>query len=170
MSNSTRQHPPKLQPSVHNCLCIKVKTEKSSKAWLSGSVQCACSHHQFTIQLALLPQLNARFYTVDSLCESEVISDRLRSRSPPLSLARSLSPLIQEHHFESSRAELFKTCLCGLHNKTLFVFTQTLPCPSVAMSAYCKRSGLFFVIKMLINMSSRTLCFGGSIGTQQRFG
>lgn len=92
MSNSTRQHPPKLQPSVHNCLCIKVKTEKSSKAWLSGSVQCACSLHQFTIQLALLPQLNARVYTVDSLCESEVISDRLRSRSPPLSLARSLSP------------------------------------------------------------------------------
>lgn len=39
----------KLQPSVNNCLCVKVKTEKSSKA-MSGSVQCACSHHQFTIQ------------------------------------------------------------------------------------------------------------------------
>lgn len=49
-SNSTRQHPAKLQPSVNNCLCIQVKTEKKSSTAMSGSVQCACSHNQFTIQ------------------------------------------------------------------------------------------------------------------------
>lgn len=136
--NSTRQHPPKLQPSVNNCLCIQVKTEKIFHGYvrycpvrvLSSSV-----HHSVlrTPGLALLPQLTARVYSVDSLCESEVISDRLRSRSPPLSLARSLAEfLIQEHPFESSRAELCETCLCGLHNNTSFVFTQTLPSPSVA--------------------------------------
>ncbi len=50
-SNSTRQHPPKTS-TFSQQLSVrvrKVKTEKSSKA-VSSSVQCACSHHQFTIQ------------------------------------------------------------------------------------------------------------------------
>lgn len=60
------------------------------------------------------------------------------------SLAHSLAQsLIQEHHFELSKAELCETCFCGLHNKTSFVFTQTLPSASVATSACNKRICLF---------------------------
>lgn len=162
MSSSTRQHPPKLQPSVHNCLCIKVKTEKSSKAWLSGSVQCACSHHQFTIQLALLPQLTARVYTVDSLCESEVISDRLRSRSPPLSLARSLSPSYKNIILNRrGRSFARRACVDSTTKPHSYLpkhyQVPVLPCPLIVSYQAC------FVIKILTNMSCRKLCFGGSM-------
>jgi len=167
--NSTRQHPPKLQPSVNNCLCIQVKREKKkSSTAMSGSVQSAFSHHQFTIQCywGRRGSRSCRSSPRASILWIAYVRVKWFPTDCALALpclARSLAEsLIQEHHFESSRAELCETCLCGLHNKTSFVFTQTLPSPSVAMSAYCKRQG-FLCNKMLINMSSRKLCSEVSI-------
>lgn len=142
-SNSTRQHPPKLQPSVHNCLCVKVKTEKSSKA-MSGSVQCACSRHQFGIESyrGRRGSRSCRSSPRASILWKAYVRVKWFPTDCALALPLSCSlaqSLTQEHHFESSRAELWDVLVWTPHNKTSFVFTQTLTSASVAISAYYKR-------------------------------
>ncbi len=130
----------KLQPSVNNCLCVKVKTEKSSKA-VSSSVQCACSHHQFTIQCYWKRRGSRSCRSSPRACILWIAYVRVKWFPTDCALALPLSRSVPHTRtsFESSRAELCETCLCGLHNKTSFVFTQTLPSASVAISAYYKR-------------------------------
>lgn len=121
---------------------------------LSSSV-----HHSVLLRtpgLALLPQLTARVYTVDSLCESEVISDRLRSRSPPLSLTRSLSPSYKNIILNCrGRSFARRASVDSTTNPHSYLpkhyQVPVLPHPLVINEYAC------FVIEMLVNMSNRKL-------------